>query len=111
MYNFTFIFSFSTTALFQFLLLLPKCKHKGVNECCSYVQTHNARVELEDGRGVIVVLETKVEFILQAKYSPIDFDYLGYFFLRYNEYKRRKEEFLPMKRETMDQRTHREKSV
>jgi ethanolamine kinase len=23
--------------------------------------------------------------------SPIDFDYLGYFFLRYNEYKRQKE--------------------
>ncbi|KAJ4958289.1 hypothetical protein NE237_025400 [Protea cynaroides] len=29
--------------------------------------------------------------LIQAKMSPIDFDYLGYFFLRYNEYKRRKE--------------------
>ncbi|KAF3967304.1 hypothetical protein CMV_008684 [Castanea mollissima] len=29
--------------------------------------------------------------IIQAKMSPIDFDYLGYFFLRYNEYKRQKE--------------------
>ncbi|XP_021275544.1 probable ethanolamine kinase [Herrania umbratica] len=29
--------------------------------------------------------------IIQARMSPIDFDYLGYFFLRYNEYKRRKE--------------------
>ncbi|KAL0403828.1 UNVERIFIED_CONTAM: putative ethanolamine kinase [Sesamum radiatum] len=30
--------------------------------------------------------------LIQAKMSPIDFDYLGYFFLRYNEYKKRKEE-------------------
>ncbi|GAV63284.1 Choline_kinase domain-containing protein, partial [Cephalotus follicularis] len=29
--------------------------------------------------------------LIQAKMSPIDFDYLGYFFLRYNEYKSRKE--------------------
>ncbi|KAK4604361.1 hypothetical protein RGQ29_012747 [Quercus rubra] len=29
--------------------------------------------------------------IIQEKMSPIDFDYLGYFFLRYNEYKRQKE--------------------
>ncbi|KAK7304179.1 hypothetical protein RJT34_15282 [Clitoria ternatea] len=29
--------------------------------------------------------------LIQAKMSPIDFDYLGYFFLRYNEYKRIKE--------------------
>ncbi|KAL0013815.1 hypothetical protein SO802_000884 [Lithocarpus litseifolius] len=29
--------------------------------------------------------------IIQAKMSPIDFDYLNYFFLRYNEYKRQKE--------------------
>lgn len=29
--------------------------------------------------------------IIQAKMSPIDFDYLGYFFLRHNEYKRQKE--------------------
>ncbi|XP_021667787.2 probable ethanolamine kinase isoform X2 [Hevea brasiliensis] len=29
--------------------------------------------------------------IIQAKMSPIDFDYLGYFFLRYNEYKKQKE--------------------
>ncbi|EPS66866.1 hypothetical protein M569_07911, partial [Genlisea aurea] len=28
--------------------------------------------------------------VIQAKVSPIDFDYLGYFILRYNEYKRRK---------------------
>ncbi|KAI4379459.1 hypothetical protein MLD38_005754 [Melastoma candidum] len=28
--------------------------------------------------------------LIQAKMSPIDFDYLGYFFLRYNEYKRQK---------------------
>ncbi|CAM8907604.1 unnamed protein product [Rhodiola kirilowii] len=30
--------------------------------------------------------------LIQAKMSPIDFDYLEYFFLRYNEYKRRKKE-------------------
>uniref|UniRef100_A0A7N0T8Q6 ethanolamine kinase n=1 Tax=Kalanchoe fedtschenkoi TaxID=63787 RepID=A0A7N0T8Q6_KALFE len=30
--------------------------------------------------------------LIQAKMSPIDFDYLGYFFLRYNEYKVRKKE-------------------
>ncbi|GMH04508.1 hypothetical protein Nepgr_006348 [Nepenthes gracilis] len=29
--------------------------------------------------------------LIQAKISPIDFDYLGYFFLRYDEYKRQKE--------------------
>ncbi|GMY35889.1 probable ethanolamine kinase isoform X2 [Fagus crenata] len=29
--------------------------------------------------------------IIQAKMSPIDFDYMGYFFLRYNEYKRQRE--------------------
>ncbi|KAL2249483.1 UNVERIFIED_CONTAM: putative ethanolamine kinase [Sesamum indicum] len=32
--------------------------------------------------------------LIQAKMSPIDFDYLGYFFLRYNEYKKQKEECL-----------------
>ncbi|XP_031473232.1 probable ethanolamine kinase [Nymphaea colorata] len=29
--------------------------------------------------------------LIQAKMSPIDFDYLGYFFLRYNEYEKNKE--------------------
>ncbi|THU67556.1 hypothetical protein C4D60_Mb05t25900 [Musa balbisiana] len=29
--------------------------------------------------------------LIQAKVSPIDFDYLWYFFLRYNEYKKQKE--------------------
>ncbi|KAI4344113.1 hypothetical protein L6164_011381 [Bauhinia variegata] len=29
--------------------------------------------------------------LIQAKMSPIDFDYLSYFFLRYNEFKRQKE--------------------
>ncbi|XP_057485492.1 probable ethanolamine kinase [Actinidia eriantha] len=29
--------------------------------------------------------------LIQAKMSPIDFDYLGYFFLRYDEYKKQKE--------------------
>eukprot|EP01018_Ginkgo_biloba_P023805 Gb_22577 [translate_table: standard] len=29
--------------------------------------------------------------IVQAKFSSIDFDYLGYYFLRYNEYKKQKE--------------------
>eukprot|EP00262_Sarcandra_glabra_P007918 TRINITY_DN21032_c0_g1_i1.p1 TRINITY_DN21032_c0_g1~~TRINITY_DN21032_c0_g1_i1.p1 ORF type:complete len:397 (-),score=75.26 TRINITY_DN21032_c0_g1_i1:222-1319(-) len=29
--------------------------------------------------------------LIQAKMSPIDFDYLEYFFLRYNEYKKQKE--------------------
>ncbi|KAG5243292.1 choline/ethanolamine kinase family protein [Salix suchowensis] len=29
--------------------------------------------------------------LIQARMSPIDFDYLGYFFLRYNEFKRQKE--------------------
>lgn len=28
---------------------------------------------------------------MQAKVSPIDFDYLGYFFLRYGEYKKQRE--------------------
>lgn len=43
----------------------------------------------------------KSEVILQAKYSPIDFDYLGYFFLRYNEYKRRKVDILPFGKQTL----------
>ncbi|XP_059637985.1 probable ethanolamine kinase [Cornus florida] len=30
--------------------------------------------------------------LIQAKMSPIDFDYLSYFFLRYNEYKKQKDE-------------------
>ncbi|KEH37939.1 putative ethanolamine kinase [Medicago truncatula] len=34
--------------------------------------------------------------LIQAKMSPIDFDYLGYFFLRYNEYKRQKEKLVSM---------------
>lgn len=29
--------------------------------------------------------------LIQAKMSPIEFDYLGYFFKRYNEYKRQKD--------------------
>jgi ethanolamine kinase len=32
--------------------------------------------------------------IIQARYSPIDFDYMGYVGLRWGEYYRRKEEFL-----------------
>ncbi|KAG9459663.1 hypothetical protein H6P81_004171 [Aristolochia fimbriata] len=37
--------------------------------------------------------------LIQAKVSPIDFDYLDYFFLRYNEYKKRKERTFSMARE------------
>ncbi|CAN4127889.1 unnamed protein product [Withania somnifera] len=29
--------------------------------------------------------------LIQAKMSPIDFDYIGYFFLRYNEYRKQKD--------------------
>ena len=32
--------------------------------------------------------------IIQARYSPIDFDYMGYVGLRWGEYHRRKEEFM-----------------
>ncbi|OAY68853.1 putative ethanolamine kinase, partial [Ananas comosus] len=32
--------------------------------------------------------------LIQAKVSPIDFDYLSYFFLRYDEYKKQKEFYL-----------------
>lgn len=32
--------------------------------------------------------------IVQARYSPIEFDYLGYFFMRHDEYKRRKEDVI-----------------
>lgn len=35
-------------------------------------------------------------FAEQANVSSIDFDYLGYFFLRYNEYKRQKEKVFLM---------------
>ncbi|CAA0813455.1 Probable ethanolamine kinase [Striga hermonthica] len=34
--------------------------------------------------------------LIQEKMSPIDFDYLGYFFLRYNEYKRQKDKCFSM---------------
>ncbi|WJX67586.1 ethanolamine kinase [Trifolium repens] len=34
--------------------------------------------------------------LIQAKMSPIDFDYLDYFFLRYKEYKRQKEKHVSM---------------
>nr|GEW17609.1 probable ethanolamine kinase [Tanacetum cinerariifolium] len=34
--------------------------------------------------------------LIQAKMSPIDFDYLGYFFLRYNEFKKQKETCLSL---------------
>ncbi|KAJ4708292.1 Choline/Ethanolamine kinase [Melia azedarach] len=34
--------------------------------------------------------------LIQAKMSPIDFDYLGYFFLRYNEYKKQKEMYFSL---------------
>lgn len=34
--------------------------------------------------------------LIQAKMSPIDFDYLGYFFLRYDEFKRQKEKCLSL---------------
>lgn len=34
--------------------------------------------------------------IVQAKYSPIDFDYLEYYFLRYNEYKKQKDRFISL---------------
>ena len=32
--------------------------------------------------------------LLQARWSPIDFDYLGYAKLRWEEYRRRKAEFM-----------------
>ncbi|KAK6782509.1 hypothetical protein RDI58_020305 [Solanum bulbocastanum] len=34
--------------------------------------------------------------LIQAKMSPIDFDYISYFFLRYNEYKKQKEKVLSL---------------
>ncbi|KAF0913953.1 hypothetical protein E2562_025367 [Oryza meyeriana var. granulata] len=34
--------------------------------------------------------------LIQAKVSPIDFDYLGYFFLRYDEYKKQREPCLSL---------------
>ncbi|KAK3210879.1 hypothetical protein Dsin_015585 [Dipteronia sinensis] len=34
--------------------------------------------------------------LIQAKMSPIDFDYLSYFFLRYNEYKKQKETYISL---------------
>ncbi|KAG5035164.1 hypothetical protein AAZX31_04G135600 [Glycine max] len=36
--------------------------------------------------------------LIQAKMSPIEFDYLGYFFLRYHEYKRQKEKYFLLAR-------------
>lgn len=41
---------------------------------------------------------------VQARYSPIKFDYLGYFFLRFDEYKRRKEELLSLTSEYLNSR-------
>lgn len=34
--------------------------------------------------------------IVQAKYSPINFDYLEYYFLRYNEYRKQKDRFISL---------------
>lgn len=34
--------------------------------------------------------------IVQAKYSPINFDYLEYYFLRYNEYRKQKDHFISL---------------
>lgn len=48
---------------------------------------------------VIKIISMAIDISLhnkQAKMSPIDFDYLGYFFLRYNEYKRQKEKLVSM---------------
>ncbi|XP_022926290.1 probable ethanolamine kinase isoform X1 [Cucurbita moschata] len=36
--------------------------------------------------------------LIQARMSPIDFDYLAYFFLRYNEYKKQKEKYCSLAR-------------
>ncbi|XP_022974065.1 probable ethanolamine kinase [Cucurbita maxima] len=36
--------------------------------------------------------------LIQARMSPIDFDYLRYFFLRYNEYKKNKEKYCSLAR-------------
>lgn len=36
--------------------------------------------------------------LIQARMSPIDFDYLGYFFLRYGEYKKQKEKYCSLAR-------------
>ncbi|KAM5547876.1 putative ethanolamine kinase [Rosa sericea] len=41
--------------------------------------------------------------IVQAKFSPIKFDYLGYFFLRYNEYIKQKEKCLSLARSFLSQ--------
>ncbi|KAM2965615.1 hypothetical protein FF1_026153 [Malus domestica] len=41
--------------------------------------------------------------IIQAKFSPINFDYLGYFFLRYNECKTQKERCFSMARSHLSQ--------
>ncbi|KAJ8768036.1 hypothetical protein K2173_020976 [Erythroxylum novogranatense] len=43
--------------------------------------------------------------LIQAKMSPIDFDYLGYFFLRYDEYKRRKDECCSLVRSYLSSRS------
>ncbi|KAK8947822.1 hypothetical protein KSP40_PGU015586 [Platanthera guangdongensis] len=37
--------------------------------------------------------------LIQARVSPIDFDYLGYFFLRYEEYKKQKEACISLAKE------------
>ncbi|KAL5547946.1 hypothetical protein UlMin_003177 [Ulmus minor] len=41
--------------------------------------------------------------IIQAKISPINFDYVGYFFLRYNEYKKQKEKCFSLARSYLSQ--------
>eukprot|EP00250_Pteridium_aquilinum_P001431 c11626_g1_i1 orf=243-1352(+) len=40
--------------------------------------------------------------IVQAKFSPIDFDYLDYFFQRFEEYERRRDEFMSFATNHMD---------
>ncbi|OIT31034.1 PREDICTED: probable ethanolamine kinase [Nicotiana attenuata] len=44
--------------------------------------------------------------LIQAKMSPIDFDYIGYFFLRYNEYKKQKENSFSLARSHLSKPEH-----
>ncbi|XP_071737227.1 probable ethanolamine kinase [Rutidosis leptorrhynchoides] len=44
--------------------------------------------------------------LIQAKISPIDFDYLNYFFMRYTEYKRRKNECLSLAKSYLSHSTN-----
>ncbi|GAY50595.1 hypothetical protein CUMW_127900 [Citrus unshiu] len=82
--------SYITYAIFISSWSLPSYSH-----CCLLTQVSDQDLEVLYVEANTFMLASHLFWalwaLIQAKMSPIDFDYLGYFFLRYNEYKKQKE--------------------